>query len=172
MMNKAQIKLWMQQNLKWETSKWPVLITFFALGLTVLFELVNPGAQKKLDPTQVDTFIPLGYVLIPIEVQNYESLDSILGSYGIVDLYSVNAAGVRSKSAVVRGIKILRAPLNPNHFAVLSPEARAAQIVGAGSTFNVVVQNPKAVGTKFVDVPSQQRRLWIENGGHRAKPAY
>ena len=38
-------------------------------------------------PEAASTFIPKGFVLVPIEVANYESLDSILGKHGVVDLY-------------------------------------------------------------------------------------
>jgi len=40
----------------------------------------TPAADSgaKTSHAQVDTYIPKGFVLVPIEVQNYEALDSIL----------------------------------------------------------------------------------------------
>ena len=47
-------------------------------------------ASARPEPESVEdaaTYIPDGFVLVPIEVANFESLDSILGKFGVVDLF-------------------------------------------------------------------------------------
>jgi len=97
----------------------------------------------------VDTFIPMGMVLVPIEVYNYESLDSVLGNYGVVDLFFTNSQGMKSSRPAARRVKILRAPKNPSQFAVLVPDIQAPELVRSATPFYVVIQNPQARGTKF-----------------------
>jgi len=98
-----------------------------------------------------DTFIPAGYVLVPIEVANFESLDSILGKYGVVDLF-LPASGLKGRPRKIASrIKILRAPLNPSHFAVLAHESTSQSLVSESGPFTVVVRNPKNAGTGIVN---------------------
>ena len=104
------------------------------------------------DPAGVDTFIPRGFVLVPIEAENYEALDSILGPFGWVDLFQGGGDG-GERHLVAQNVRLLRAPNNPSHFAVLIPERRAPQILKAGGSFVVVVKRPGQDGTVFVDSP-------------------
>lgn len=108
-------------------------------------------------PEDASTFIPAGFVLVPIEVANYESLDSILGQFGVVDLFlptDGNQTGQKRRAIKVASrLKILRAPLNPSHFAVLARESEASQLVGQTGPFVVIVQNPKNSGTGIVSTP-------------------
>ena len=105
--------------------------------------------EDQQNEAAVDTFIPAGFVLVPISVSNFESLDSILGQQGVVDLYSSPASEGGRPVRVARHIKILRAPLNPSNFAVLAPEEESANLVKHHGPFSVVVQNPKQLGTDF-----------------------
>ncbi len=111
--------------------------------------------EIKADPS-VDTFIPAGFVLVPIEVQNYESLDSILGPHGIVDLYLPSQNGSGKGSRVANRVRIMRAPLNPSQFAVLVREDESDQLVRTESAFFVVVQNSKQSGTGIVEREPRQ----------------
>lgn len=112
---------------------------------------LSSGSNKEKSehaPQDVMTFIPDGFQLIPIEVANYEALDSVLGQYGVVDLYTAGENESFS-TPLARAVKILRAPLNPNQFAVLVPEHMVSSIVKRGPLYKVVIRNPKAVGTRI-----------------------
>jgi hypothetical protein len=132
--------------------------------------------KEPRDPQLLETastMIPAGYVLVPIEVANYESLDSILGKHGVVDLY-VGEDGTKTRQRkVAERIKILRAPLNPSHFAVLAPENESARIVSHQGPFTVVVQNPnRPSGTRFVNSPDESAlsgRTKAKAGPHRSR---
>jgi hypothetical protein len=93
-----------------------------------------------------DTYIPSGFVLVPIEVANYEALDSILGKFGVVDLFVTSSEPGKRPLKVAEKIKILRAPLNPSRFAVLAPESESPRLVSHPGPFLVIVQNPKTAG--------------------------
>src|SRR5688572_13064534 len=98
--------------------------------LAAIAELIGGTTQnEQREISAPDTVIPPGYVLVPIEVQNHEAMDSILGSYGVVDLFAQDADGTGRSKKVAERVKILRAPLNPNHFAVLAPEEEAPRLV-------------------------------------------
>ncbi len=116
--------------------------------------------ELKPDPS-VDTFIPAGFVLVPIEVQNYESLDSILGSHGIVDLFLPSERGSGKGSRVASRVRIMRAPLNPSQFAVLVRDDESEQLVRTDSAFFVVVQNSQQSGTGIVITPSRTAKKRI-----------
>lgn len=122
-------------------------------------------AEVSTQPESVETaatYIPDGYVLVPIEVANFESLDSILGKFGVVDLFvGSDDPKVRPRKLAER-VKILRAPLNPSHFAVLVPDSESQKIVGYSGALTVVVQNPAKSGLSFVrdvkDSPTDRPR--------------
>src|SRR5438128_1195292 len=79
----------------------------------------DASASEGRSHPQVDTYIPKGFVLVPIEVANYEALDSILGRFGVVDLFQAIGHEDPQQHLVARNVRILRAPQNPSHFAIL-----------------------------------------------------
>ncbi len=131
----------------WET-RW--LILFGALAALPLLASLWPEAKRGGEaPASIDTHIPRGFVLVPIEVENYEALDSVLGNFGYVDLYRVTPSG--SRQAVGRNLRLLRAPRNPTHFAVLVRESQSSEILSHKGSYVVVVRRP-GEGTEFVNV--------------------
>lgn len=139
------------------------------LGLYWDASASHAGSAKE--PEAVDdatTFIPAGFVLVPIEVANFESLDSILGKFGIVDLYVPAETRHGRARKVAEQIKILRAPLNPSHFAVLVREADSAQLVSHAGPFTVIVQNPNHGGTGIVSPDTSSDH---ERGGRGRRPS-
>lgn len=128
-----------------------IYFSILSLVLTLFIGKISSqateGKQKSSEP--FDTYIPYGFVLVPIEVQNYEALDSVLGNYGVVDLYKSTGGDGRPGQKVARAVKILRAPLNPNHFAILVEENLAPEIAKSFDPFFVVIQNPKTNGTQI-----------------------
>lgn len=151
---------------------WLWLAGIAVAGFLGLYWDASAGrATEPNEPEAVEdatTFIPAGYVLVPIEIANFESLDSILGKFGVVDLY-VPADTPRGRARkVAEQIKILRAPLNPSHFAVLVREADSARLVSHAGPYTVIVQNSKQSGTGIVrpDAGSEDER-----GGKGRRPS-
>lgn len=136
----AQIKNFVQK----QTYLVSIFIISFVAGLTLFFEKpLEPAPAPGKKPLSADTYIPAGHVLVPVEVQNADALNSLLGNFGLVDLYRPPQRDRDKPLLVARQVKILRAPLNPNRFAVLVPDAQAPQLVQGDQAFFVIVQNPK-----------------------------
>lgn len=128
-----------------------IITAFLVLGALSLFldQKKPEEVTQQIDPTSVDTYIPEGMVLVPIEIQNIEALKNILGEFGVVDLYLPSFEDNRAPKKIASGVKIMRAPLNPDVFAVLVRSENAGQIAQHPGAFFVTVLNPKTQKTKF-----------------------
>lgn len=152
---------------KWS---WERKMIAAAAGLALLplfFSLTTGQKTQPFVPNpafSADTEIPHGFVLIPIEVANYEALDSVLGKLGVVDLFLAGDDGNPQKRLVARNVRILRAPQNPSHFAVLVPEAQSNEILRFGGSFLVSVKGRNAPGTEFVKSKKATRRKVVYGG--------
>jgi hypothetical protein len=121
---------------------------FVALGVLALF--LDWGSQapttaavpEAAEPVQVDTMIPAGYLLIPIQLTNGESLSSLSGAYALVDLFSVSEKGKKGFK-VASAVKLVKAPLNAEQFAVLMKEEDSAKLVKMEGPFFAALKNPK-----------------------------
>ena len=148
------MKLFKQLNKDWQILLLAGAVSFSFVGV------INWSSKSESTPREsVDTLIPAGYILVPIEVQNYESLDSLLGQYGIVDLFKGDG---KDGKLVARNIRILRAPLNPSHFAVLAPEAEASAILAQAGNFYVAIKSPNQSGTHIVTQGKRTKRVYFD----------
>ena len=147
-----------------KTSKNKIMLgTFIALGLLslILTEKKETAPPEKA-PVSADTFIPKGYVLVPIEVANANSLSSLLGEVGgVVDLYLPQ--GKKTSLRIATKVKILRAPYNPDLYAVLVREQESNRILSYAGPFVAVVQNPNAQGMNLTEVHSQKISIEYQN---------
>ena len=111
---------------------------------------------------------------MPIQVQNFESLDSFFGQYGIVDLYAAAASWDKKSQLVARKVKLMRAPLNPRVFGVLVHKSQQDQLIKKGTQYYVVVNNSKESGTEFVapqpKKKTPKRLLWVEKPDSERPP--
>jgi hypothetical protein len=134
---------------------------FVFLTLLLGFTLLQKEPHAPITSTaDIDTFIPAGYVLVPITVHNSESLDSVFGSFGVVDLYPVGQGEKKSSEALVRSVKMLRAPKNPSQFGVLVKDALVERLVQHDQGFFVVLHHPKKSGTTF-ELAKKQKPMRI-----------
>ncbi len=149
--------------IKYQNHAWfiPSIIVGFCLIVAIMVDTHDKSTAVKQSASPyagIDTFIPDGYVLLPIEVQNLESLDSLLGQYGVVDLYKPG-----DPVAVAKGLKIIRSPKDPSQFSVLVPESQSAELIRSeDKPFLVVVQNPDRAQEQ-VRLAPKQSRIVFEN---------
>lgn len=129
-----------------------LVAAFFVLGaISVGLSLKEkpngvPVVTEK-NATSADTFIPRGYVLVPLELTNSESLTSLVGDIGgVVDLYLANTEQQKGGIKVGSKLKLLRAPLNPQQYAVLVKENDSSRLLSYAGPFIAVVQNPDEKG--------------------------
>lgn len=133
-----------------KTSKYTPWIIFVFFGvLASLQSCQTKESPKTFAPENsereisADTFIPKGYVLIPLELHNAESLTGLLGEVGgVVDLYTTGSE-FKNTLKVASKVKLLRAPLNPQQFAVLMNEKQSSNFLKHLGPFVAVVQNPQ-----------------------------
>lgn len=131
-----------------------------AFGIMLLIILVSSlyGDTKTEPPSNqemgtADTYIPEGFVLVPIELQNAETLSSMIGEFAVVDLFQ----GPQSKR-VGKRLKILRAPLNPNQYAVLVPEAEVPTLMSHPGPYWAAIQNPNLrKGSSLTQISKKSR---------------
>jgi len=130
------------------------LIAFVTLGLVA--EVYQSHSAHNSEPTPAqeapDTIIPKGYVLVPIELQNSESLSALISEFAIVDLYLPQDSSTKSKGKKIgRHLRLLRAPLNPNTFAVLVPDAEVPAVVNHSGPMIAVIQNRSQSGNGAIE---------------------
>ncbi len=115
---------------------------------STFYSITQRSTTSKIpEKIYADTFIPKGFVLIPVELANFESVSALIDQFGVIDLYAGAPQMAGSKKIAAR-VKILRAPLNPNLFAILIAEDRSSQIMKQVGPFWAVVQNRLATDEK------------------------
>ena len=146
-----------------------LIAAFVVLGLVSYLATREAAEVSALpsfaaEPKSVDTFIPQGFVLVPIEIVNAESLSSLVGDVGgVVDLYLASNDTQKGGLKVGSKLKILRAPLNPQQYAVLVKDAESSRLLSFTGPFVAVVQNPKAQGTTLTSSGPARVRVDYQN---------
>ena len=118
---------------------------FIFIGLTLvssLFIWIHYKGNDSLNDHplvfQISENIPEGFVIVPIELENHESIGDLITSHGVVDLYyspSLPSHPIKIASAV----RIIR--LQPFRFAVLIPEDKTSVFLSSSLQFYAVVKN-------------------------------
>ena len=139
-------------------------VVFSVLALfSLFFSWVHytSNREKQENPVfQVSDNIPLGFVMVPIELENYEAVSDLISSHGVVDLYSQSGySSIPHKFAeAVRAVR-----LQTGRFSVLIPENKVSLFLKSSLMFHAVVQNPKAKGSRIFR-PRRKRSIIIEGG--------
>lgn len=120
------------------------LILFFIIGLLLMgfSRIRNQDADMQNNRFQIDTIIPVGYVLIPIKLLNAESISAVIGSHGVADIYTT-IQGEKSRLLFSRA-KIIKSAVEDSTFSVLVKETKAHLLSQNDNPFFAAVQNPKA----------------------------
>lgn len=121
-----------------------VLWSGFAIFAIILIWASQPKSTANDEPPDIETaetFIPKGHLLIPVDLKNAERLDGLLGSHGIVDLYQAVTETQPHSKLVGRRFRLIRAPLNPQSFAVLIRDAEADRLAAFPGPFIASLRN-------------------------------
>lgn len=137
------------------------IILFFFIGLMVVgFSQIKPTAADNVnDRFQIDTIIPVGYVLIPIKILNADAISAVIGTHGVADIYST-LQGERSKLLFAR-TKIIKSPIEESSFSILVKESKAHLLTQNENPFFAAVQNPKVKAIERDDVPKNKPGIRI-----------
>lgn len=155
----APARAWLGADRKREAAAWVGAFALCGLAALAWDARTSQGVEEAEEAREAaDTMIPAGFALVPIEVSNFESLDSILGRTGVVDLFLPNADGRSRARRVAQRVRILRSPRDPSHFAVLVPASESHRLVSHAGAFFVAVQRPGSGGAVFESAESNEPR--------------
>ena len=138
------------------------IVLGFSLFLLILEGLRTEESDASRRPAQsfnVDTVIPAGHVLVPIQIQNLENLSVLIGQMGVVDLWTYNMESQKKSKKIAAQVKLIRAPLDPSVFAILIKEEESKDILEHGDQFYVTVHRPDS---KQRTRPRSSRKQKIE----------
>ena len=135
-----------------------LLLSFICLiAVYLIFGLKKEEIVQKQPNIYADTYIPNGHVLVPLEIANIDSLSALIDQFAMIDLY-VGLPSDKGSRKIASRIKLIRAPLNPNLYAVLVNESLSSQIMGSSGPFWAVLQNRNSstIGAVTQNRPSIQ----------------
>lgn len=147
--------------------KYFVFMFIFFVFVYIYTTLDERGPKSPEKLLTVDTLIPNGYALVPIELENISAIASVIEGYGVIDIY-LGKNNSRNAKKLFQKVKILRAPNNPNAYAVLLPDNLSSELLKHEGPFFAVIQN-KAEAAENPSVHEQAQKkqsVKIEyNGG-------
>ena len=122
----------------------------------------TPVPAESSAPETIDTYIPKGHLLVPVDIQNADQLQSLVGPTTVVDLYA-SGAGHRAQ-LVGRRLRLLRAPANPQVFAVLIRDTEADRLLNFPGPFRASIRTPDESSHEIV---TAQHSLKWDLGGRQ-----
>ena len=106
----------------------------------------NTDKPEKLS---LDALVPKNFVLVPIDIRNGKDIISLIGSHGVVDLYSYSKETELPKEQIAKFIKILPPETEDGFFVALVPEKEVSKLFEYSPPFYAVIQNPKKQGSQI-----------------------
>jgi hypothetical protein len=136
-----------------------VIILFICVAWWIDQKNNKPQSTDTIDHAEsiesLDTFIPDGFALVPIEIENLASLEAMVGQYAVVDLYAKG-----TERPIVSSVKLVRSPKDPSQFAVLVGLKHSKSLVKkSAEPFIVTLQNPKHKKTEY-SFESKKQIIW------------
>ncbi len=125
---------------------------FIMLGTILILSAISyflPFLNKTKEPQKIslDTLVPKGFVLIPIDILNGKDIISLIGSHGVVDLYSIK--NEVPKEQIGKFVKILPPNTDDDLFVALVPEKEVSKLFEHSPPFYAVIQNPEKQGSQI-----------------------
>lgn len=116
------------------------ILIFLSISIFLGFFKSEKQVQKNLE--SIDTIIPKGHSLIPIEIQNKEALETMMGPYAIIDLFTFNSSENTKGKRIANAVKLLRAPLDHQQFGILITDEEAQNVLLSNGPYFVVLKSP------------------------------
>lgn len=160
------IKTRLTQSL--QQHKYFVFMFFFFIFVyiyTTVGKESAPAQQEQL--LTVDTLIPNGYALVPVELENIAAIASLIEGYGVVDIY-LGKSSARTSKKIFQKVKILRAPNNPHAYSLLLPDHLSSVLMQYEGPFFAVIQNKSEASSNPSVEHSVQTKKTVKieyNGG-------
>lgn len=143
-----------------------LFFAFFIFISVYVFFLFSPKNTDNSHPEKIyaDTLIPKGFVLIPVELANIEAISALIDQFGVIDLYA-GSPSEKGTQKIISRVKVLRAPLNPQQYAVLVPESFSSLVMKARGPFWGVVQNRQINTDQKIKTQEQTTQIEYYKGG-------
>ncbi|MCB9025978.1 MAG: hypothetical protein H6625_06650 [Bdellovibrionaceae bacterium] len=134
-----------------EHKGWVILGALLVIS-SISSQFYNNSDPDKTEnpPEDVSTFIPKGYRLVPLPIENYKNLDQILGNYGVVDLYVKTLINSKVHTELLgSGIRALRAKNGSESIGLLVPLEQVKTLLKKDGKFYLTINNSNSSGTVF-----------------------
>lgn len=132
-----------------------LLMVFFVYGQN------NPPAQTIAESISSDELIPDGFSLVPIQLQNGEALQALIGSHALVNLYSAGVDGLTKSNLIGKKIKLIRSPKNPEQFSALVPSEDAVSLLSQSTPLFAVILSKQTDSSSEFRKKSKNSRIQI-----------
>ena len=135
-----------------------IILVILSLGTEIL-----PKFLKKEQPKlSLDTLIPKGFVLIPIEIINGPDIIQLIGSHGVVDLYAYSDQSQVPEEQAASAVKVLPPDREEGRWTALVPENQISHLFSYSDPFYAVIQNPKKNKAKIYKKKEKKSLIVIE----------
>lgn len=144
--------------LKKHRTKLSALAFLLFLGILSLQWINHNNSAEKHQfekPEALETYIPLGFTLIPIEILNVEQLQSMIDDRAVVDLFTPG-----NPLSVAKAVKLVRSPMDENVFGILVEDNLAQSIMKYGNQFVVAIKNRQS--KKPAPKQNRKRQIYYE----------
>ena len=130
-----------------------ILASIFLILIVIVRILVtsnseNAAHETNLDSENFSTFIPKGFSLVPIDVENYKSLDSVLGQFGTVDVFTKNTTkNSQTLIKLASNVKAFRSQAEPSNIGLLVPSEAVTLILSQREGIFLALSSNENSGT-------------------------
>lgn len=138
---------------------------FIILTLLILFSIAGNFISSSKSQTKnfnLDSLVPKGFVLMPIEISNAQDIKNIIGSYGVVDLYAYSKTTMLPEKLVASYLKVIPPTTEEGAFTALVPKKSAIYLFDYTEGFYAVIQNPEKTGSKIYKKQKNKSLIVIE----------
>ena len=140
-----------------------LLLSFlFLITMYLIFGLKSdkPLINSSSDAESIDTLIPNGLVLTPVNLANADSISALIEHYAVVDLFTT-ATETKGAKKIASKVKLVRSAVNSNQFAVLVQPKTSEAIMQSSTQFVAAIQNRNS-----------KQDLTIEKENHNVRIEY
>ena len=141
---------------------WHFIIIIFLTVFSLADRFIPFFSKPKPQPASLDSLVPKGFVLMPIEISNGTDIKNIIGSYGVVDLYAYSKDTGLPENLAGSSLKILPPSTEEGAFTALVPEKSAIHLFSYTESFYAVIQNPQKTGSKIYKKQKTKSLIVIE----------
>lgn len=141
---------------------WQISVLLILILLSLTSKYLPLLLKEPAKPVSLDSLVPKGFVLMPIEINNRKDIMGIIGDFGVLDLYSYSEKTNLPETQVASALKVLPPNSEEGHFSALVPEKEASYLLEYPDSFYAVVQNPEKRGSKIYKKKEKKSLIVIE----------